>query len=45
MAILQPGDKAPSFYLPDQNGDPVTLKQYKGRRLLIFFYPKANTCG
>lgn len=45
MANLQPGDKAPAFYLPDQNGDPVTLTRYKGRKLLLFFYPKANTSG
>ena len=45
MTTLETGDKAPAFYLPDQNGDHVTLKQYKGRNLLIFFYPKANTSG
>lgn len=42
---LAPGDKAPSFALSDQNGDTVTLASLKGRRAMVFFYPKANTPG
>jgi peroxiredoxin Q/BCP len=42
---LKPGDKAPDFTLLDQHGDPVSLKQFKGRRVLAYFYPKADTPG
>lgn len=45
MARLKPGDKAPDFKLSDQNGNNVALKDYAGRRLFVFFYPKANTSG
>ena len=45
MATLKPGDPAPDFTLPDQSGEPVSLSSYRGRRVLIFFYPKANTSG
>jgi thioredoxin-dependent peroxiredoxin len=40
-----PGDPAPDFTLPDQNGDPVTLSSYRGRRVILYFYPKADTPG
>lgn len=39
------GDRAPAIDLSDQNGDPVELSSFRGRRVLIFFYPKANTSG
>ena len=42
---LTPGDKAPAIKLPDQNGDTVTLSQFKGHKVLVYFYPKADTPG
>ena len=42
---LEPGDSAPDFTLPDQNGDPVTLSQLRGKRVVLYFYPKADTPG
>lgn len=42
---LKPGDKAPDFTLPDQTGSPVSLSGYRGRKILVFFYPKADTTG
>jgi peroxiredoxin Q/BCP len=42
---LAPGDKAPSFSLSDQHGNTVKLSQLKGRKVLVFFYPKALTPG
>ena len=42
---LNPGDKAPAFELLDQEGQTVTLADFKGDRLLIYFYPKASTPG
>ena len=42
---LSPGDKAPAFTLPDQNGDEVRLTELKGRKVLVYFYPKADTPG
>jgi peroxiredoxin Q/BCP len=45
MPQLKAGDKAPAFSLPDQSGTTVTLAQFKGQQLLIYFYPKANTPG
>ena len=43
--MLTPGRTAPPISLPDQRGDTVTLRTYRGRRVLVFFYPKANTPG
>jgi len=43
--MLQPGDKAPAFSLPDQSGSTVSLASFKGRKVLVFFYPKASTPG
>ena len=43
--MLQPGDKAPDFTLLDQRSEKVRLKDFKGRRVLLFFYPKADTPG
>jgi peroxiredoxin Q/BCP len=45
MAVLESGSKAPSFNLMDQDGKKVRLSKFKGKKLLIFFYPKANTSG
>ncbi len=45
MAALKMGDKAPDFKLTDQNGKGVKLADFKGRKLLLYFYPKANTSG
>jgi thioredoxin-dependent peroxiredoxin len=42
---LRPGDEAPDFTLPDQSGNPVTLASLRGRRVLVYFYPKADTPG
>lgn len=42
---LQPGDRAPAFNLTDQSGSKVRLSSFKGRRVLVFFYPKADTSG
>jgi peroxiredoxin Q/BCP len=38
-------DKAPEFSLPDENGNTVELKQFRGKPVVLFFYPKANTPG
>ena len=45
MANLVPGDKAPAFELGDQNGNIQRLADFAGRRLFVFFYPKASTSG
>lgn len=45
MAQLKPGDPAPAFELPDQSGRLVRLEDYRGRKLLVYFYPKAGTPG
>jgi thioredoxin-dependent peroxiredoxin len=37
--------KAPDFTLPDENGNPVSLDQFRGQHVVLFFYPKANTPG
>ncbi|MBU6250998.1 MAG: thioredoxin-dependent thiol peroxidase [Cyanobacteria bacterium REEB417] len=42
---LQVGDAAPDFSLNDQNGQAVSLSQFKGRRVVIYFYPKDDTPG
>jgi len=42
---LSPGDKAPAITLVDQHGAKRTLKEFAGRRVLVFFYPKADTPG
>ena len=45
MAELSVGDKAPGFSLKDQNSKTVSLSDFKGRKLLLYFYPKADTPG
>ncbi len=45
MAQLQPGDDAPDFTLLDQSGTAVSLSDLKGRKILLYFYPKAGTPG
>lgn len=45
MNELKPGDKAPDFSLTDQNGNTVSLSDFTGRKLLVYFYPKADTPG
>ena len=45
MAKLSIGDKAPSFSLSDQNDNIVSLSDFKGKKLLLYFYPKADTPG
>ncbi len=41
--MLQAGDKAPDFELPDQNGDPVKLSDLRGQTVVLYFYPRADT--
>ena len=43
--MLKPGDKAPAFRLKADDGETVALEDFQGRRILLFFYPKANTSG
>jgi peroxiredoxin Q/BCP len=45
MTELQPGDTAPAFSLSDQHGNTVALGDFKGRKLLVYFYPEADTPG
>jgi thioredoxin-dependent peroxiredoxin len=42
---LEVGDKAPAFSLPDADGNTVSLADYRGRRLIVYFYPAASTPG
>lgn len=42
---FKPGDKAPTFTLLDQAGSKVKLSDFKGRKVLVYFYPKADTPG
>lgn len=44
-ARLQPGDKAPAFSLPDADGKTVKLSDFKGRKVIVYFYPAASTPG
>lgn len=43
--MLEIGTKAPEFTLPDQNGTMHTLSDYRGKKVLLYFYPKDNTPG
>ena len=42
---MEVGTKAPDFTLPDQNGDLHSLSEYKGKKVILYFYPKDNTPG
>lgn len=42
---LEEGSRAPDFALRDEGGKTVKLSDYRGRRLVLFFYPKAGTSG
>ena len=43
--MLEVGTKAPDFTLPDQNGDLHSLSEYRGKKVILYFYPKDNTPG
>ena len=43
--MLEIGTKAPAFELPDQNGEMHTLEEYKGKKVVLYFYPRDNTAG
>lgn len=45
MTTLKIGDKAPNFKSKDQDGNTISLTDYKGKKLVLFFYPKASTPG
>jgi peroxiredoxin Q/BCP len=45
MPLVEPGRRAPAFSLPDQEGRPHRLKDYAGRPLIVYFYPKDDTPG
>ena len=42
---LEVGDKAPAFSLPDADGKTVKLSDFKGRKVIVYFYPAASTPG
>ena len=44
-SMLKPGDNAPVFRLRSDENKTVSLKDFKGKRVLLFFFPKANTSG
>ena len=43
--MLQPGTEAPAFTVNDHNGNSINLKDYLGKKLVLWFYPKADTPG
>lgn len=43
--MLEVGTRAPGFELPDQNGEMHTLEEYRGKKVILYFYPKDNTAG
>lgn len=45
MTTLKPGDKAPSFEAKNQNGETIRSSDFSGKKVLLFFYPKASTPG
>jgi len=45
MSRLTPGDTAPAFTLPDADGAPVSLADFRGRKVVVYFYPAAMTPG
>ena len=42
---MEVNDKAPEFSLPNEEGKTIALKDYRGKNVILFFYPKANTPG
>ena len=44
-ALMDINDKAPDFSLPDENGKNVSLKNFRGKSVVLFFFPKADTPG
>ena len=45
MPTLAPGDRAPAFTLTDQHGKKVKLSDFKGKKVVVYFYPRADTPG
>ena len=45
MNMLKAGDKVPEFSAKDQDGNTINLTDYRGKKLVVFFYPRANTPG
>lgn len=45
MSLLSVGDKAPDFSTFDQNGKRVSLQEFQGKKIILYFYPKDNTPG
>jgi thioredoxin-dependent peroxiredoxin len=43
--MLKAGDKAPEFRLKSDDGKEIALADYRGKRVVLYFYPKANTSG
>jgi len=43
--MLEPGDLAPDFDLPNQDGETISLEDYRGQRVVVYFYPRADTPG
>lgn len=43
--MLKEGDKAPDFQLPADDGSEVSLSDFRGKNVILFFFPKANTPG
>ena len=43
--MLEVGKKAPDFSLPDQNGNDVSLSDFSGKKVVLWFFPKASTPG
>jgi len=43
--VIAPGESAPDFTLPNQDGEPVTLSSLRGRPVVLYFYPRADTPG
>ena len=43
--MIEPGQQAPAFTLPDQDGNEVSLSDFEGRTVVLYFYPKASTSG
>ena len=43
--MLNVGEQAPAFSLENQNGETIVLEHFKGKKVLVWFYPKASTPG